>query len=55
VLAHLPWVRFPLPFQFGVPTMSWAGTLTMLAGALPAAVESLGDYYAGADISGGQF
>ncbi|KAK9829197.1 hypothetical protein WJX72_004442 [[Myrmecia] bisecta] len=52
VLRLSPWFRFPYPGQWGAPTFSWAGVLTMLAGALSAMVESLGDYYAAARISG---
>eukprot|EP00878_Enallax_costatus_P011584 GHUV01012092.1.p1 GENE.GHUV01012092.1~~GHUV01012092.1.p1 ORF type:complete len:539 (+),score=86.91 GHUV01012092.1:909-2525(+) len=52
VLENAPWIRFPYPWQWGPISVSWAGTLTMLAGALPAMVESLGDYFAAADIAG---
>ncbi|WIA39456.1 hypothetical protein OEZ86_005555 [Tetradesmus obliquus] len=52
VLAASPWFRFPYPGQWGPISMSWASTLTMLAGALPACVESLGDYFAAAGIVG---
>ncbi|KAF8056380.1 NAT1 [Scenedesmus sp. PABB004] len=52
VLANSPWFRFPYPGQWGRITMSWASTLTFLAGALPAMVESLGDYFACASIVG---
>lgn len=52
VLANSPWIRFPYPGQWGPIHISWASTLTMLAGALPAMVESLGDYFAAADIAG---
>ncbi|KAF6262263.1 permease family-domain-containing protein [Scenedesmus sp. NREL 46B-D3] len=52
VLYNSPWFRFPYPGQWGPIHISWASTLTMLAGALPAMVESLGDYFAAADIAG---
>jgi hypothetical protein len=32
VLAHSPWFRFPYPGQWGPITLSWASTITMLAG-----------------------
>ena len=38
--------------QFGRPTFSAAGVFTMFAGAISAMIESLGDYYAAARISG---
>jgi len=38
--------------QFGKPTFSAAGVFTMFAGAISAMIESLGDYYAAARISG---
>lgn len=50
VLYDAPWFRVPYPWQWGAVTFSWAGTLTMLAGALPAMIESLGDYFAGACV-----
>lgn len=46
------WFRFPYPFQWGVPTVSAAGVFGMLAGVLASAVESVGDYYACARLSG---
>lgn len=52
ILESAPWIRFPYPGQWGAPTFSWPSVLTMLAGALSAMVESLGDYYAAARISG---
>jgi nucleobase transporter 1/2 len=32
VLANSPWFRFPYPGQWGPIHISWASTLTMLAG-----------------------
>jgi nucleobase transporter 1/2 len=32
VLANSPWFRFPYPGQWGPVHISWASTLTMLAG-----------------------
>lgn len=52
VLKDSPWFRMPYPGQWGTIIWSWSSTFTMLAGALSAMVESLGDYYAAARISG---
>jgi nucleobase transporter 1/2 len=32
VLFNSPWIRFPYPGQWGAFHVSWASTLTMLAG-----------------------
>lgn len=52
VLKNTNWIRFPYPGQWGAPTFSASGVFTMFAGAISAMVESLGDYYAAARISG---
>lgn len=44
-LATSPWFRVPYPGQWGAPIVTAYSTFTMLAGALPAMIESLGDYY----------
>ena len=41
MLHTTPWVRFPYPLQWGAPTFTWSSTLTMLAGAVSALVESV--------------
>lgn len=46
------WFRFPLPFQWGRPTVSVEGVFGLMAGVLASAVESVGDYYACARLSG---
>merc|ERR1719228_2123519 len=46
------WFRFPYPFQWGRPTVSVEGVLGMLAGVTASAIESVGDYYACARLSG---
>merc|ERR1719244_1834611 len=46
------WVRFPLPFQWGTPTISVEGVFGMMAGVFASAIESVGDYYACARLSG---
>ena len=38
--------------QWGLPTFTWAGTLGMLAGVIAGMLESVGDYYACARMSG---
>ncbi|KAK9789229.1 hypothetical protein WJX73_005194 [Symbiochloris irregularis] len=52
VLSDSSWFRWPYPGQWGGPILTWSSVLTMLAGALSAMVESLGDYYAAARIAG---
>ena len=42
--------RFVYPFQWGAPTFSVAGTVGLISGVLASMLESLGDYYACADI-----
>lgn len=38
--------------QWGIPTVTVAGVFGMLAGVLASAIESIGDYYACARLSG---
>lgn len=38
--------------QWGLPTVSAAGVLGMMAGVLASMIESIGDYYACARIAG---
>ncbi|ELT90298.1 hypothetical protein CAPTEDRAFT_124038 [Capitella teleta] len=52
LLEASPWFRFPYPGQFGMPTVSAAGVFGMLAAVIASMVESVGDYYACARISG---
>ncbi|XP_063422282.1 solute carrier family 23 member 2-like isoform X1 [Mytilus trossulus] len=52
VLSDAQWFRFPYPGQWGTPTASVAGVFGMLAGVLASMIESVGDYYACAKISG---
>ncbi len=51
-LARAPWFRVPLPFQWGVPQFTLAAFVGMLAGYVASIVESVGDYYACARLSG---
>lgn len=52
VLQEAKWFRFPYPFQWGLPTVSTVGVFGMLSGVLTAMIESLGDYYACARLTG---
>jgi len=47
-----PWIRIPYPGQWGMPQFSAAFAVGMLAGYLASIVESVGDYYACARLSG---
>ncbi|XP_050768684.1 solute carrier family 23 member 1-like [Gymnogyps californianus] len=52
VLSQAPWFRLPYPGQWGVPTISLAGIFGILAGVISSMLESVGDYYACARLSG---
>ncbi|WAQ95015.1 S23A1-like protein [Mya arenaria] len=52
VLQKSKWFRFPYPGQWGLPTVSVASVFGMLAGVLASMIESVGDYYACARLSG---
>ncbi|KAI5098065.1 hypothetical protein C0J45_11792, partial [Silurus meridionalis] len=52
VMVNAPWFRFPYPGQWGLPTVSLAGVLGILAGVISSMIESIGDYYACAKLSG---
>jgi xanthine/uracil permease len=52
VVAQAPLVQFPTPFQWGWPVFGLAAFVGMLAGYLASIVESIGDYYACARLSG---
>ena len=51
-LKAAPWVRVPTPFQWGMPQFGLAAAVGMFAGYLASVVESVGDYYACARLSG---
>lgn len=51
-LINSPWIIFPYPGQWGVPTVTAAGVIGMLAGVIASMIESIGDYYACARLSG---
>ncbi|MCF6238046.1 MAG: solute carrier family 23 protein [Candidatus Marinimicrobia bacterium] len=46
------WFRVPYPFQWGLPQFGAAAVVGMLAGYIASIVESIGDYYACARLSG---
>ncbi|CAL1261638.1 unnamed protein product [Larinioides sclopetarius] len=52
VLDNSPWFRVPYPGQFGLPTFTIAAVLGAIAGSFASVVESVGDYYACARLSG---
>ncbi|KAM4619467.1 xan_ur_permease domain-containing protein [Polymixia lowei] len=52
VMGQAPWFRFPYPGQWGIPTVSLAGVIGILAGVISSMIESVGDYHACARLSG---
>ncbi|OCT88298.1 hypothetical protein XELAEV_18016932mg [Xenopus laevis] len=52
IMTSSPWFRFPYPCQWGLPTVTIAGVLGMFSATLAGIVESMGDYYACARLSG---
>ncbi|KAM3869017.1 solute carrier family 23 member 1 [Diretmus argenteus] len=52
IMGSAPWFRIPYPCQWGIPTVTVAGVLGMLSAILAGIVESIGDYYACARLSG---
>uniref|UniRef100_A0A667YQD7 Solute carrier family 23 member 4 n=1 Tax=Myripristis murdjan TaxID=586833 RepID=A0A667YQD7_9TELE len=52
VVGQSPWFRFPYPGQWGLPTVSLAGVVGILAGVISSMIESVGDYHACARLSG---
>ena len=51
-LKNAPWFRIPYPFQWGMPQFGAAAIVGMVAGYIASMVESIGDYYACARLSG---
>jgi len=49
---NAPWFRAPMPFQWGLPQFGAAAIVGMVAGYVASMVESIGDYYACARLSG---
>ncbi|XP_061596470.1 solute carrier family 23 member 1 isoform X2 [Cololabis saira] len=52
IMTSSPWFRVPYPGQWGLPVVTVAGTLGMLSATMAGIVESIGDYYACARLSG---
>ncbi|XP_061892062.1 xan_ur_permease domain-containing protein isoform X2 [Entelurus aequoreus] len=52
VVSKAPWILFPYPGQWGMPTVSLAGVVGILAGVISSMIESVGDYHACAKLSG---
>uniref|UniRef100_A0A7N6BRU5 Uncharacterized protein n=1 Tax=Anabas testudineus TaxID=64144 RepID=A0A7N6BRU5_ANATE len=52
VIGQAPWFSFPYPGQWGMPTVSLAGVVGILAGVISSMIESVGDYHACARLSG---
>ncbi|XP_069051460.1 solute carrier family 23 member 1 [Lepisosteus oculatus] len=52
IMSLAPWFRLPYPCQWGMPTVTAAGVLGMFSATLAGIVESIGDYYACARLSG---
>nr|XP_021001893.2 solute carrier family 23 member 2 isoform X2 [Parasteatoda tepidariorum] len=54
ILRASPWIRIPYPGQWGMPTFTSGAMVGVLAGVLASAIESVGDYYACARLSGAE-
>lgn len=52
VVGRAAWVTVPYPGQWGVPTVSLAGVLGIMAGIVCSMAESVGDYHSCARLSG---
>jgi nucleobase transporter 1/2 len=52
ILGTSPWFHIPYPFQWGIPQFTAAAVVGILAGYVASAIESIGDYYAAARLSG---
>lgn len=52
VIENTPWFRIPYPGQWGAPKPTIAGCIGMLAAIIAGILESIGDYYACARLSG---
>uniref|UniRef100_A0A8C6SAM3 Si:dkey-106n21.1 n=1 Tax=Neogobius melanostomus TaxID=47308 RepID=A0A8C6SAM3_9GOBI len=51
-VSTAPWFHVPYPGTLGLPTVSLSSVLGMMAGVLASTMESIGDYYACARLSG---
>uniref|UniRef100_UPI003AB0EF70 solute carrier family 23 member 1-like n=1 Tax=Centroberyx gerrardi TaxID=166262 RepID=UPI003AB0EF70 len=52
VVGQASWFTFPYPGQWGLPTVSLAGVIGIMAGIISSMIESVGDYHACARLSG---
>ncbi|XP_016898703.1 solute carrier family 23 member 2 isoform X2 [Cynoglossus semilaevis] len=52
ILTAAPWFKVPYPFQWGFPTVTAAGVIGMMSAVVSSIIESIGDYYACARLSG---
>lgn len=52
IVSSAPWIRVPYPCQWGLPVVTVAGVMGMMSATLAGIVESIGDYYACARLSG---
>lgn len=52
VLTESPWLRVPYPFQWGAPIFKAYAIVPMLGGMLASMIESIGDYFGCARLSG---
>ncbi|KAM3924788.1 solute carrier family 23 member 1-like [Leptodactylus fuscus] len=51
-IDNSPWFHIPYPGQWGWPTVSLSSVLGMTSGILSSTIESIGDYYTCAKLSG---
>ncbi|XP_008286187.1 solute carrier family 23 member 1-like [Stegastes partitus] len=51
-LSEASWFMVPYPGQWGMPTVSLAGVFGIMAGIICSMIESVGDYYTCAKLSG---
>lgn len=52
ILTESPWFRVPYPFQWGAPIFKGYAVVPMLGGMLASMIESIGDYFGCARLSG---
>lgn len=52
VLGQASWFTFPYPGQWGMPSVSLAGVIGIMAGIICSMAESVGDYHSCAKLSG---
>ncbi|KAB7508109.1 Solute carrier family 23 member 2, partial [Armadillidium nasatum] len=51
MISEASWFRVPYPGQFGAPTPTLAGVISITAGIVATVIESIGDYYACARLA----